>query len=149
MNLDELALKVAEEVYGAPIAPMAQEQFIEFAHRLVAELVKQEPDWVTLQKEAEHIIKDKPTYKRFIDGTPLSNDISCWMADFAMEHGIYQPVEPAAPIIPAGWVMVPKEPTERQWEEGKIMLSAMLECKTSIDLGLIYKAMLAAVPKGE
>jgi hypothetical protein len=43
--------------------------------------------------------------------------------------------------------LVPVEPTERQWEEGKIMLSAMLECGTALDIGIIYKAMLAAAPK--
>jgi hypothetical protein len=25
-------------------------------------------------------------WKRFIDGTPLANDIACWMADFALQH---------------------------------------------------------------
>jgi hypothetical protein len=49
--------------------------------------------------------------------------------------------------VPAGWQLVPVEPTERQWEEGKIMLSAMLECGTALDIGIIYKAMLAAAPK--
>ncbi len=43
--------------------------------------------WVDLLKEAEEIVKSKPTWKRFIDGTPLSNDIAVWMADFA--SGLY------------------------------------------------------------
>jgi hypothetical protein len=44
-------------------------------------------------------------------------------------------------------VMVPREPTERQWEEGKIMLQAMIDCGTSLDIGLVYKAMIAAYEK--
>lgn len=50
----------------------------------LAALEKQEPvDWIKLNKEADVIVRSKPTWKRFIDGTPLSNDISVWMADFA------------------------------------------------------------------
>jgi hypothetical protein len=49
--------------------------------------------------------------------------------------------------IPADMVMVPREPTERQWEEGKIMLQAMIDCGTSLDIGLVYKAMIAAYEK--
>ena len=43
-------------------------------------------DFIQLLKEADEIVKSKPTYKRFIDGTPLSNDIAVWMAEFAMEQ---------------------------------------------------------------
>ena len=50
----------------------------------LAALEKQEPvDWIKLNKEADVIVRSKPTWKRFIDGTPLSNDIAVWMADFA------------------------------------------------------------------
>jgi len=50
-----------------------------------------EPDvqpvaWVDLLKEADQIVKNKPTWKRFIFGTPLSNDIAVWMADFAQKY---------------------------------------------------------------
>ena len=48
---------------------------------------KQEPvSWVDLLKEASQIVRDKVVWKRFIDGTPLANDIACWMADFAIQH---------------------------------------------------------------
>lgn len=43
-------------------------------------------DWVAMLKDAIGIVKGKPTYKRFIDGTPLDNDVPVWMADFAMQH---------------------------------------------------------------
>ena len=42
--------------------------------------------WVDLLKEAQKIAESKPLWKRFIDGTPLANDIACWMADFAKQH---------------------------------------------------------------
>lgn len=64
---------------------------------LKAELAKHEPeqaalDWVNLQNAADEIVRNKPTWKRFIDGTPLANDIACWMADFALEYAA--PTEP-------------------------------------------------------
>jgi uncharacterized paraquat-inducible protein A len=53
----------------------------------IAELESQEPvAWITLQKEAQQIVESKVLWKKFIDGTPLVNDISCWMADFALQH---------------------------------------------------------------
>lgn len=42
--------------------------------------------WVDLQKLAETIVREKFVFKRFIEGTPLENDIACWMADFAEGH---------------------------------------------------------------
>ena len=47
----------------------------------------QEPvGWVDLQKKAQQIVESKFLWKRFIDGTPLANDIACWMADFARQY---------------------------------------------------------------
>jgi len=42
--------------------------------------------WPALLKAAQEIVESKPTWKHFIDGTPLANDIAVWMADFAQEH---------------------------------------------------------------
>ncbi len=42
-------------------------------------------NYVELLKEAQQIVESKCIYKRFIDGTPLDNDIAVWMADFVME----------------------------------------------------------------
>jgi hypothetical protein len=48
---------------------------------------EQEPlSWIALQKEAQQIVESKILWKRFIDGTPLANDIACWMANFALQH---------------------------------------------------------------
>jgi hypothetical protein len=47
--------------------------------------------WVDLLKAAEQIVKDKFLYKRFIDSTPLANDIPCWMADFVQQYTHPQP----------------------------------------------------------
>ena len=47
---------------------------------------QEEPvDFTSLLREAEEIVQGKPTWKRFIDGTPLSNDIAVWMAVFAQD----------------------------------------------------------------
>ena len=47
----------------------------------------QEPvGWADLQKKAQQIVESKFLWKRFIDGTPLANDIACWMADFARQY---------------------------------------------------------------
>ena len=52
-----------------------------------AAMENQEPfDWIKANKEADAIVRSKPTWKRFIDGTPLSNDISVWMANFAESY---------------------------------------------------------------
>ena len=48
---------------------------------------QQEPvAWGDLQKEAQQIVESKFLWKKFIDGTPLANDIACWMADFARQY---------------------------------------------------------------
>jgi hypothetical protein len=47
---------------------------------------EQEPvDFASLLREAEEIMQSKPTWKRFIDDTPLANDIAVWMAVFAQD----------------------------------------------------------------
>ena len=43
-------------------------------------------DYVQLLNEADGIVKSKRLYKRFIESTPLENDIAVWMADFAFER---------------------------------------------------------------
>ena len=40
-------------------------------------------DYVSLLREARRLVEGSVLYKRFIDGTPLENDIAVWMADFA------------------------------------------------------------------
>lgn len=42
-------------------------------------------DFVSLLREADEIVRAKPTWRRFIDGTPLSNDIGVWMVVFAQD----------------------------------------------------------------
>jgi hypothetical protein len=43
-------------------------------------------DYVALLQEAKQRVNGSPLYRRFIDGTPLENDIAVWMADFASEQ---------------------------------------------------------------
>ena len=42
-------------------------------------------DFASLLREAEEIVQSKPTWKRFIDGTPLANDIAVWMVVFSQD----------------------------------------------------------------
>ena len=57
------------------------------AKRAMAADKLQEPvAWADLQKKAQQIVESKFLWKRFIDGTPLANDIACWMADFARQY---------------------------------------------------------------
>jgi hypothetical protein len=47
----------------------------------------QEPvAWTDLLKQAEEVVRSKSLWKKYIDGTPLANDIAVWMANFAQEH---------------------------------------------------------------
>lgn len=62
-------------------------------------------DWASLNNAADKIIRGKMVWKRFIDGTPLANDIACWMADFALEHAA--PPEVPAPQEPVAWRVRP------------------------------------------
>lgn len=66
----------------------------------------------------------------------------------AFEAGYQAAIDDAAPVIPAGWVMVPVEPTplmvDSTWDE-------RLDVRESHNARnkRIYKAMLSAAPKGE
>jgi hypothetical protein len=63
------------------------ENAIASLRQAIADLESQEfVAWGDLQKEAQQIVESKVLWKKFIDGTPLVNDISCWMADFALQH---------------------------------------------------------------
>jgi hypothetical protein len=63
-------------------------------------------DWASLNNAADKLIRGKMVWKRFIDGTPLANDIACWMADFALEHAA-PPEAPAPQQKPVAWRIHP------------------------------------------
>jgi len=85
----------------------------------------QEPvAWGDLQKEAQQIVESKFLWKKFIDGTPLANDIACWMADFARQYTTPpQPKEPEQE--PVAWPVekqpdgsvIPVDPSEMTAEQ--------------------------------
>jgi hypothetical protein len=88
---DASMIEVLKQAYQLlltePHAPTVCDQLEVIFRRAIAELESQEPvAWITLQKEAQQIVESKVLWKRFIDGTPLVNDIACWMADFALQH---------------------------------------------------------------
>lgn len=50
-------------------------------------LLKREISFVDALIEAKKIVKKKEIFKKFIDGTPLENDIAVWMAEFLVKGG--------------------------------------------------------------
>jgi len=79
--------------------------------------LEQEPvDFASLLREAEEIVQNKPTWKRFIDGTPLANDIAVWMAVFAQDFA-----RRTAPPQRT-WVDLTDEETSELWEISRAAL---------------------------
>lgn len=60
---------------------------------------QQEPvDFASLLREAEEIVQGKPTWNRFIDATPLANDIAVWMTVFAQDVARRDAPLPSQPL---------------------------------------------------
>jgi hypothetical protein len=91
---------------------------------------EQEPvAWADIQKEAQQIVESKFLWKQFIDGTPLSNDIACWMADFAQQY-----TTPPQRT----WVGIPEQDLKQgdesffvAWREGACWAEAKLKEKNT------------------
>jgi len=63
---------------------------------------QQEPvDFASLLREAEEIVQGKPTWNRFIDATPLANDIAVWMTVFAQDVARRDAPLPSQPLTDA------------------------------------------------
>ena len=76
-----------------------------------APTVQETVAWVDLLKQAEEVVRSKPLWKKYIDGTPLANDIAVWMASFAQEHTTLpaQPApvqEPVFELQKSGWEII-------------------------------------------
>jgi hypothetical protein len=52
----------------------------------LAEMGGELPTFDATLREAEGQVRASPLWKRFIDGTPLSNDIAVWMTVFAQQE---------------------------------------------------------------
>ena len=73
-----------------------------YAESLTAQPAPVQPvAWVDLLKQAEEVVRSKSLWKKYIDGTPLANDIAVWMASFAQEHTTL-PAQPA-PVQPVAF----------------------------------------------
>jgi hypothetical protein len=85
--MNEVLKQAYQLLLTEPHAPTVCDQLEVIFRRAIAELESQEPvAWGDLQKEAQQIVESKFLWKKFIDGTPLANDIACWMANFALQH---------------------------------------------------------------
>jgi hypothetical protein len=98
-----MALEALEKVAALTGARWALEQgyaghleAITAIKQALAAPVQEPVAWVDLLKQAEEVVRSKPLWKKYIDGTPLANDIAVWMASFAQEH-ITPPAQPAVP----------------------------------------------------
>lgn len=63
----------------APLVAEAEKREREAGLREAAQRL----NYVEMLKRAKGIVRASPLWKRFIDGTPLSNDAAVWMVDFA------------------------------------------------------------------
>lgn len=54
---------------------------------LAANATKREISFIDTLEEAKKVVKTSPLYRKFIDGTPLANDIAVWMTEFAIKGG--------------------------------------------------------------
>jgi hypothetical protein len=88
----------------------------------------QEPvAWTDLLKQAEEVVRSKSLWKKYIDGTPLANDIAVWMASFAQEHTTPPAPQPVPvktyhdgkpwPVQPKPWVGLTDEDIEQGHKE--------------------------------
>ena len=50
-------------------------------------LVRESISFVDALAAAQKVVESYPLYRKFIDGTPLQNDIAVWMAEFLVKGG--------------------------------------------------------------
>ncbi len=100
--------------------------------------VVQEPvAWVDLLKQAEEVVRSKSLWKKYIDGTPLANDIAVWMASFAQEHTTPQAAQPAPvqePVPDYAWPTVADYEKDVGFEVNDAFKMAWAMARTTNDL---------------
>jgi hypothetical protein len=99
----------------------------------------QEPvAWVDLLKKAEEVVRSKPLWKKYIDGTPLANDIAVWMANFAQEHTTPPAAQPAPVQEPVGltddeiWKFWWDKPEVQEGEDDSMEAQFVSACRKAI-----------------
>ena len=94
-NLDMVAQPAQEVDYWIREATAARQAEMALRRELEAQPAQEPVAWADLLKEAQQIVESKFLWKKFIDGTPLANDIAFWMVDFAQQYTV--PPLPAQP----------------------------------------------------
>jgi hypothetical protein len=87
-------------------------------------------EWTWTEGAQKHAYS---VYKRTMDVLPKLQA----MLDAAIAQSDAEPV---------AWQLVPKEPTEHQYEAMKVLAECMLEAVNKIDVSLLYKTGLQAAP---
>lgn len=95
----------------------------------IEQAMREPPNWIDLQKEADAIVRGKYVFRRFIDGTPLENDIACWMAEFASEK--LKATPPAQQAQPS---------------EAEVKRNAYAKWGTAVEAALNVQTQAEAVP---
>jgi len=95
-------IKSARDCHFAAIDPLLFEAE-EILEQALAAPVQEPVVWFDLLKQAEEVVRSKPLWKKYIDGTPLANDIAVWMASFAQEHITPPAAQPVPVQEPSGF----------------------------------------------
>jgi hypothetical protein len=130
--MNEVLKQAYQLLLTEPHAPTVCDQLEVIFRQAIAELESQEPvAWVDLQKEAQQIVESKFLWKKFIDGTPLANDIACWMADFAQQY-THPPQRTEQEEFKPDWDAMAVMVEEQQRMAKRILeLEALLERQTA------------------
>jgi hypothetical protein len=83
---EALAQPAQDVDYWIREATAARQAEIAMRRELEAQPAQEPVAWADLLKEAQQIVESKFLWKKFIDGTPLANDIAFWMVDFAQQY---------------------------------------------------------------
>jgi len=73
-------------------------------------------DFVSALKEAKAIVAAYPLHRKFIDGTPLQNDIAVMMAEFAASYRASLPAQPSDVVEEIG-DLIAHETAKQSWED--------------------------------
>ena len=128
-TIEQIALEVAQEM-----GLIANGVYEAFAKQFIAAyLEQQEPvAWCYVQSGYTHYTDDK---RDWYDAPGIEEVTPLFLAP--------------PPAVPEDMCLVPLEPTERMLEEAYVFGNCMLQATNKCDPALLYKAMIAAAPKGD
>ena len=94
-------------------------------------------DYVQLLAEAKQRVRSSPLWHRFIEHTPLKNDIAVWMADFAAEQTDGRQAGERDPGQERLTVDIRNPITDTEWQIAVTLAQAALMLESARQYGLI------------